>query len=139
MIRVPFSVLLLVLIPAVVAALSSIELKLSPLIGGPSFLPIHCKVVVAENIVYDFVPIDPLNIDVTTKLLKLQAVPGEIRRTTRIKSGGNNDSSQLVAKADNFVDQYANRNLQLLTNNCWTFALQLSWYLMVESKKEALN
>lgn len=101
-------------------ASSSVRLKLSPLIGGPRFLPIHVQVIVEDH-VWDFVPQNPVDPQTTLSLLRFQSVPGTIRCLGRKQR-----SSYLVEIAESFVYGYANRtSLHLVTNNCWTFALQL--------------
>ena len=97
-----------------------VQLKLSPLIGGPSFIPIHVKVIVAEDHIFDFVPLNAANPHTTFDLLRLKPVPGEIRST-----GRKQNQSPLVDRAEKFVIEYENTNLHLLNNNCWTFALLL--------------
>lgn len=77
-------------------------LELSPIIGGPKFLPIHMTVVLEETNPksaitersplnkqipfrrhkFDFIPINATNIETMNQLLRLQSVPGEIRFKT---------------------------------------------------------
>ena len=59
-------------------------LENSPLIGGPSWLPLHIKVILEDGnrkVVHrwDFVPLDATNFATLRQLLLLQAVPAEIR------------------------------------------------------------
>ena len=81
-----------------------IRLQLAPLIGGPSWLPVHVKVLIGidddeeeeeeeenrldgsslssppqPNFVCDFVPLDPASKETIQKLLTLQGVPAEAR------------------------------------------------------------
>jgi hypothetical protein len=106
--------LLVVFLPVCIDGMS-IQLKLSPLIGGPSFLPIHVKVVVSEDHIYDFVPMDARNPQVTSDLLQGKHVSGEIRRMGEKQ---NYNSSHLVEIAERFVDNYADTQLHILSNNC---------------------
>lgn len=140
-----------------------IQLKASPLIGGPSWLPLHCKVVVDDGaFVFDYIPKNPTSTDTLQKLMTLQNVPAEARIRIRTKPstlfrsrendcadetdfpGGdvvslagtvhdddddnvvtkitNND--QFVHRAVQFCNDY-DKDLHLITNNCWTFAFDL--------------
>jgi hypothetical protein len=98
----------------------NVQLKLSPLIGGPSFVPIHVKVIVADDHVFDFIPLNAAHPDTIVDLLCLKPVPGIIRSMGRKQS-----QSALVERAEKFVIEYRDTNLHLLTNNCWTFALHM--------------
>ena len=109
---------LLVVVARFANGLNNVQLKLSPLIGGPSLIPIHVKVIVAEDHIYDFVPLNATDPHTIADLLRFQPVPGEIR-----SMGRKQNRSPLVARADKFVMEYKDTNLHLLTNNCWTFAL----------------
>ena len=111
----------------------SVSLKLSPLIGGPSFLPVHVKVVVDEDHMYDFVPINPTNPITIRRLMLLQSVPGEIR-SRGLRHSTSSNCCRLVKTAEKFVSDYDDTNLHLLHNNCWTFAMQLLWKLWQEAR-----
>ena len=56
---------------------------LSPLEGGPQFLPLHSRTFVrdgdAKVYVVDFLPLNPTSSSTTKSLLSLQAVEGEVR------------------------------------------------------------
>ena len=59
-------------------------LENSPLIGGPSWLPLHVKVILEDDDDrvahrWDFVPINATSFATLRKLLMLRAVPAEIR------------------------------------------------------------
>jgi hypothetical protein len=129
-----------------------IELKASPLIGGPTWLPLHCKVVVGDggaSVVFDYVPRDPTSAETLQKLIMLQRVPAEARITrtsTRwndAKNSGKGEGSKVpiigpirddddgdsttelyVRRAVDFCRSY-DKDLHLLHNNCWTFAFDL--------------
>jgi hypothetical protein len=98
----------------------NVQLKLAPLIGGPSFIPIHVKVIVAEDHIFDFVPLSAAHPHTIVDLLRFKPVPGEIR-----SMGRKQNQSPLVDRAEKFVIEYKDTNLHLLYNNCWTFALRL--------------
>ena len=117
--------ILWLLLPLLAASMT-IQLKLSPLIGGPSFLPVHVKVVVANDHIYDFVPLNAADPETIAGLLRLKPVPGEIR-----SMGRKQNQSPIVEKADTFVNGYSNTDLHLVYNNCWTFALLMLWELLL--------
>jgi hypothetical protein len=125
---------ILLLLPCSIGGMSSIQLKLTPLIGGPSFFPIHVKVIVAEDHIYDFVPIDARNPQVTSALLQGKHVSGEIRRM-----GDKKCNSHLVEIAERFADDYDDTQLHIISNNCWTFALRLLWELQTQQRKGNLG
>lgn len=118
-------------------ASSCIGLQLSPLIGGPTWLPVHVKVVLetdAGDYKWDFVPLKPSDPATLQKLLSLQAVPAEIRsysQATASEDSGDDDvvpllnASHLVQRAQTFCDEYPDRDLSLISNNCWVFAYRL--------------
>jgi hypothetical protein len=74
-------------------------LQASPLIGGPSWLPIHVKVVVSadtsaasngveslkEQFAFDFVPVDATSPSTMAELLQLKHVEGTIRKVAITK------------------------------------------------------
>jgi hypothetical protein len=92
-----------------------------------------------------------------SQLVQLQAVPGEIRYSlvsppTMIDTDNNNNAKEIdtdndlvpssavtstrtgagepaVGLAQEFCELYPDRNMHLVTNNCWTFALQLYSFL----------
>jgi len=123
-------------------------LQASPLIGGPSWLPLHVQVVIesdSDRYKWDFVPLDPTEPSTLGRLLFLQAVPGEIRSlSTKQISGDEQEqvlnkpesmipkTESLLLRAQEFCDSYQDRNLHLLYNNCWTFAFQLCSHLGTE-------
>lgn len=62
--------------------LHRLHLETSPLIGGPSWLPLHVKVVLKNKELYhkwDLIPIDATNATTLQKLILLQPVPAQIR------------------------------------------------------------
>ena len=131
-----------------------LRLDVSPLIGGPSWLPIHVKVTLLEGTdgnhrrhSWDFLPnnaTDPATIE---RLLRLEPVQGEIRYSYKENGQENRvvlleDSitwlrrstgcSLAVDRALRFSADYPSKDLHLLTNNCWTFAIRL-WFVLINS------
>ena len=112
------------LLPLTASSLAT-RLLLKPLIGGPSFLPIHVAVVVDEDHIWDFIPLEARSEATTRTLLTLKAVPGEVR----YKSNGKRKRMTTAAtRAQQFARTYP-KQLHLIGNNCWTFALLLLWHL----------
>lgn len=122
----------LLLVPSLAKAL---QLKLAPLIGGPSWLPLHVKVVVEDSHTWDFVPLNATSPSTLQSLLRLQSVPGEIRHYRQGRDTTAAASSPRIQRAQAFVDAYTNRDLNLIQNNCWTFALMLYWHLLRETEE----
>mmetsp|Transcript_8790 Transcript_8790/g.12454 ORF Transcript_8790/g.12454 Transcript_8790/m.12454 type:complete len:160 (+) Transcript_8790:170-649(+) len=125
-----------------------VQLKISPLMGGPSWLPVHVKVVVEDEHVYDFLPKNPTSPQTLQKLLSFQQVPGQIRyngavSSTTLSTAADNierdgklkSPETLSDMASKFCTSYPS-NLHLVTNNCWTFALSLIWYLNTEATQQ---
>jgi hypothetical protein len=136
---------------------------MAPLIGGPSWLPLHVKLFIeAEDgtrHLLDFVPKDASNPDVTGRLMSFQCVPGDVRYAcqssggkqerqdvTRVVLHPSNDSTErarrlpqnrseasIVERAVQYSAAYPDRDLHLLTNNCWSFAVRLYWHLLSTS------
>jgi hypothetical protein len=113
-----------------------IEIRPAPLISGPSWLPLHCQVVLGQKTVFDFVPINATQTETLQKLLALQSVPA----VARIRTEGSEDvnrfkTSKLVDRAVVFCQEY-DRDLHLVYNNCWTFAYDLVWYILFSSDED---
>lgn len=126
--------LALVLCPSIVPTASSLQLglKAAPLIGGPSWLPLHVKIVVEGDHTWDFVPLNATSPNTLKQLVSLKSVPGEIRyRQGKRGVDEQKDmyATPMVHRAQKFVDSYSNRDLNLISNNCWTFALMMYWHL----------
>lgn len=127
----------------------ALQLQVKPLIGGPSWLPLHVSCVVEDNHKWDFIPLNATSSRTLQSLLSLQSVPGEIRyhttTTTTTNNHNNNNNKSLLPHNDKkvhqaahqFVQNYNNRNLHLITNNCWTFALMLYWHLLINNNDDA--
>jgi hypothetical protein len=139
----------------------------APLIGGPSWLPLHVKLSIeAEDgtrHLLDFVPKDATNPAVTGRLMAFQCVPGDVRYAcqnsgskpghpyeTRVVLHPSSDGTQrqrtlgrqqldprpearIVDRAVQYSASYPDRDLHLLTNNCWSFAVRLYWHLLLAS------
>jgi hypothetical protein len=153
--------------------LHRVALEWSPLIGGPSWLPLHVKLSIeagdGTRHQLDFVPTDAANPEVTGRLMALQCVPGEVRYTLCGKNlnstnemrqpyddrivfrsddetkrrwpsrrmgsirelfSSSSAATPVVDRAVRFAASYPDRNLHLLTNNCWTFAVRLYLHLV---------
>jgi len=120
----------------------SVCLELAPLIKGPSWLPLHVKVILQEQVEYatvehtfDYVPRYPTKISTLLSLLRLESVPGEVRsyssETTDASAERSNPSdstdselSVLLERANLFCESFS-PDLNLVSNSCWTFAVQL--------------
>lgn len=132
----------------------TIQLRPASLIGGPSWLPLHCQVIVDTTHVFDFVPLNATSPATLQKLLTLQPVPAtaRIRQRQQLQSidcnspkptpsNNNNkisdDPSQTVVAVTRAVDfcQDYDKDLHLLQNNCWTFAYDLISYVLREEKR----
>lgn len=118
--------------------IDALQLKMEPLIGGPSWLPLHVQVVLDGTDKWDFVPQNATNPTTLKSLIMLKSVPGEIRyfpARNDQNDNNNNDAIRMTRQAQAFVDSYTNRDLQLIQNNCWTFALLLYWHLYNTARK----
>jgi hypothetical protein len=112
---------------------SDIKLRFSPLIGGPSWLPVHCQVILYDGFGFDFVPINPTSSETMQRLLTLQAVPAEARILPS-KTLIMNHGESLVLKAQEFCTQY-DKNLHLITNNCWAFSYEIINYILYDEER----
>jgi hypothetical protein len=131
-----------------------VGLQVTPLIGGPGWLPVHVKVVLETEGCehkWDFVPLKPSEPATLSQLVQFQAVPGEIRYlvspmmdmdNSKVRGTDNNDigpssagtstrrEEPSIGLAREFCTLYPDRNMHLVTNNCWTFAFQLYSFLL---------
>ena len=108
-----------------IAVASNIRFRFSALVGGPKWLPVHVKIVVDEEHIFDYVPQNATSPATLAKLLSLQAVPAD----ARIFSDTDEESvSTSVERAREFCKEY-DKDLHIVTNNCWTFALDLIGYI----------
>ena len=89
-------------------ATERIKLQTSPLIGGPSWLPVHVKVVIDENHAFDFVPLNPTSKDTLRKLVSLQAVPAEARI---LRSSNDERDNEYVYRARTFCERYQRNDI----------------------------
>lgn len=105
-----------------------IRLEMHPLLGGPSWLPVHVKVVVGEVNRYDFVPQNATSPETLKKLLSLQDVPADAR------SFLSDQCDDLYSRRANRFCQEYSKDLHLITNNCWTFAFELVQFLVDEEE-----
>ena len=104
---------------------------LRPLVGGPSFLPLHIEVAVGDT-VYDFLPAEPTAMATTAALVTGQSVDGRIRlRSLKAPPAIPSPRWQLIAhtmKTSDELQSFAQEQpaaLSLLSNNCFTFAARL--------------
>jgi hypothetical protein len=120
-----------------------IQIKAAPLIGGPTWLPLHCQVIVDATYAFDFVPLNATSTTTLQKILSLQLVPAiaRIRRhrqftnTTDDDTNSVSSSSSRVDRALTFCRHY-NKDLHLIQNNCWTFAYDLVAHISMQDCKE---
>jgi hypothetical protein len=109
----------------------NVEIRSAPLIGGPSWLPVHCQVIVDQTNVFDFVPLDATNPKVLQKLVTFQDVPA----IARIRTKGKTSTSIMVDRAVAFCQEY-DRDLHLLNNNCWAFAYELVSQITLQEEED---
>lgn len=136
----------------------------SPLIGGPQWLPLHVKLVLHYHYCddddgnmeqndkdsffsWDFVPLNATDQDVLTKLTTLQPVPGEIRSSLgsskipffeKESMNAKAETIKIIQQSHEFCETYP-RDLHLISNNCWTFALGLALFLADSRQKNSQN
>jgi hypothetical protein len=109
-----------------------LAIQLSPLIGGPAWLPVHCKVIVDDSHIFDFIPLNATSTETIHKLISLQKVPATVRIIEKnergeIGSSLNNLSEEvdeLTKRAVLFCQEY-DQDLHLIDNNCWSFCFDL--------------
>jgi len=133
-------------------------LRLSPLIGGPKFLPLHVEIMLSDNNGvrsagtlhrFDFVPAKPTDPTTLGKLLTLQSVPGVARYRKILDSNMSKvptsdalafrltsidtvpDTSVIIAAAEGFTQQYQKDrgDLSLVRNSCFTYAYELLQFI----------
>ena len=130
----------------VIAPELPVQLEFCPLMGGPSWLPLHVQVTIRAATAaetreqyhhhhhkYDFVPRDATQPTTLLQLFLLQTVPGNVRyfaptTTATTTTTTLQQPSMLVQCANEFRNQ-ADPDLHLLYNNCWTFAWKLLRHL----------
>ncbi|VEU35755.1 unnamed protein product [Pseudo-nitzschia multistriata] len=137
------AVSILTLAPSTVHSLQAlfdnrVKIQPSPLIGGPEWLPVHCKVVLGDRYVFDFIPLNAASKQTIQRLTGLQAVPAIVRTIQKNQSqaevrtdftgkwdgDGDELTKTYVEKAVRFCEDY-DRDLHLIKNNCWSFAFDL--------------
>jgi len=115
-----------------------VAIQSSPLIGGPAWLPVHCKVIVDDSYVFDFIPLNAASTETLKKLITLQKVPATVRiieknDKSEVNGSFNNRSGEgdddklaklYVERAVQFSQEY-DQDLHLISNNCWSFAFDL--------------
>jgi hypothetical protein len=108
-----------------------IQLKTAPLVGGPSWLPVHVKVVIEDKHVFDFVPLNPTSPGTLQKLVSLQAVPAEARCSRMMIIRDEEDRTPNHAQRGRDFCEHYTKDLHLATNNCWTFAFEIIAYMLL--------
>jgi predicted esterase len=115
-----------------------IRLCPSPLIGGPRWLLLHVKLILRTkkgDYTWDFVPKNATDQKVLMGLTTLQSVPGTIRYTAPVGPVSATGPTEIMVRlAQLYCNNYP-QELNLVTNNCWTFAIQLGLYLTEMYKK----
>ena len=127
-----------------------VTLMSSPLIGGPAWLPLHCKMIVDDSHVFDFIPLKATSVKTIKNLVTLQEVPATVRivqTNDNNRSDGNfvdqkdvkisdDGEKQYVERAIQFCEDYE-RDLHLIRNNCWSFAFDL--FQNISSPEETVS
>ena len=123
--------LLLPAAPEAANAGTPVYAALRPLVGGPTFLPLHVQIR-HEGVLFDFLPAEPTAAETTRTLLLAGAVEGNIRiRPTRARGPWRlighttRDQSELREFA-----QQQDSLLSLPANNCWTFAANVARFAL---------
>jgi hypothetical protein len=135
-------------------------LETEPLIGGPSWLKLHVKVVLEfdghakddperndlirhpltatqRRYKFDFIPLKAAEPETLRGLLLLQWVPAELRYFSPADSEVAVDEVEqlVVQEARLFCNTYRGRkNLHLLFMNCWTFAFALYNHILQKTE-----
>jgi hypothetical protein len=121
------------------AVADGIRLRVAPLIGGPSWLPVHVQVVIEDICIVDFVPLNPTSKENLEKLLTLRSVPAEARFVTvsTAVTAGTSDGvrRRKIQRARQFCQHYST-DLHLISNNCWTFAYKLISFILQDNVNE---
>jgi hypothetical protein len=121
-----------------VSVYNRVAIQSSPLIGGPTWLPVHCKVIVDDQHIFDFIPLNAASTETIKKLITLQTVPATVRIiqkndksevndscNNRSEDGDDDELTKLyVERAVQFSQEY-DQDLHLISNNCWSFAFDL--------------
>jgi len=122
----------------IVSVNNRVTIQSSPLIGGPVWLPVHCKVIVDDSHIFDFIPLNAASTETIQKLITLQTVPATVRiiqKNGKSEVNGScnnrcNDDVEFtklyVERAVQFSQEY-DQDLHLISNNCWSFAFDLLW------------
>lgn len=108
-----------------------IKLRVLPLIGGPPFLPVHCKVVLHDRYGFDFVPVNPTSPTTLLQLVTLKSVPGDARILPSKDVQSKDGSLPMLSRAREFCTDYS-KDLHLIQNNCWAFAYEMIEYIQKE-------
>ena len=99
-----------------------------PLVGGPSFLPLHVVIEhEASGSCFDFLPEDPLALETTLALVTGAAVPGKVRHRTARRSRRGVVLGATTKSVDAILNMARQQpsELRLLRNDCWSFAARV--------------
>lgn len=99
-----------------------------PLVGGPSFLPLHVVIEhEASGSCFDFLPKDPLALETTLALVTGAAVPGKVRHRTARRSRRGVVLGATTKSVDAILNMARQQpsELRLLRNDCWSFAARV--------------
>jgi hypothetical protein len=121
-----------------VLANDRVTIQPSPLIGGPAWLPVHCKVILNDTHAFDFVPLNAASTKTLRRLITFQSVPATVRiihkNDETVVQGSCDDgiddgdgervTNLYVERAVQFSKEY-DQDLHLVSNNCWSFAFDL--------------
>jgi hypothetical protein len=96
------------------------------------------QVVLLNQHKFDFVPLNASDATTLKDLFQLRSVPGTIRSYTVPKPLPSKQhlhldatSQRLLLRAQAYARAYANRDIHLVYNNCWTFALGMYKHLLM--------
>ena len=113
-----------------------VRAELQPLVGGPTWLPLHVVVLVGE-VQYDFLPSSPQSQKTIVGLLSGRAVPGRVRARSHALAGSKRKRVLLGHTSVSHEDLQAfartrTSRLRLFENDCWTFASAISAYALTD-------
>ena len=140
------------------AAVESVFVTATELDNGPRFLPLHSRVVIKSSwvdeggveednfTVVDFLPREPSRASTVKTLLAGGKVPGRVRVRKvspstallglRVYSKRFSSENVTMRDVDEFVEGWKNgrKPLQILRNNCWSFAFEMIRELEVRER-----
>ena len=119
---------------------NKLGLEVQPLIGGPQWLKVHVKCVLALDgdfsagavrcHKFDFVPRNATSPSTLRNLVLMRSVPADARYFPPRDPSLSETEKDTVEKAKSFCESYgANADLHPISNNCWTFAFEIYRYM----------